>query len=116
MNNYPSLFYEMHDEKIDKEKFIEEAKSWEYFPVVKDKKIIAFFVVKGNRIHCACFKEYRNKWFPMKLYLKIVRNIIRNYGKAVTTTYQDTKEFVERLGFKQVGINGNQFIYERCEE
>lgn len=109
------LFYEMHDEKPDKRLFLEEAKNWEYFPVVRDNKVVGLFAVKGNRIHCASLKAYRKRWFPMKLYLKIVKDIIKKHGKAVTTTYQETKEFVERLGFKQVGVNGNQFIYERYE-
>lgn len=112
---YAELFYDMHDEVIDKELFIKEAKVWEYFPVIKDNKIVAFFVVKDNRIHCASLKEYRKKWFPMKLYLSIIKNILTKYDKVVTTTHIDTKEFVERLGFIQVNKINNTFIFERYE-
>jgi hypothetical protein len=112
---YAELFYQMHDDKVDKDKFINEAINWEYFPVIKDSKIVAFFVVKENRIHCACLKEYRKKWFPIKMYKTIVKAILDKYGKVVTTTYPETQDFVERLGFKKVHQIGNQLIFEKYE-
>jgi len=112
---YASLFYEMHDDVVDKDIFLNEAVNWEYFPVVKDNKIVAFFVVKENKIHCACLKEYRKKWFPMKMFKQIIKSILKKYGKVVTTTYGETEEFVTRLGFRKVKVIGNQIIYEKDE-
>lgn len=110
-----ALFYEMHETSVDRDKFINEAVNWEYFPVLKDGQVVAFFVVKENKIHCACLKEYRKKWFPMKMFKQIIKDILSKYNKVVTTTYGETEEFVTRLGFKKVMVLGNQIIYEKDE-
>jgi len=101
---YVNLLYRIYGSpKENKKKFLEEAATWEYYPVYKEDKVVAIFMTKGNRIHCGCLPEASGKWFPMKMYKRLCKNIILKYGKAETSTYIDTKEFVERLGFKEVG-------------
>ena len=101
---YVNLLYRIYGSpKENKKKFIEEAATWEYYPVYKEDKVVAIFMTKGNRIPCGCLPEASGKWFPMKMYKRLCKNIILKYGKAETSTYIDTKEFVERLGFKEVG-------------
>lgn len=113
---YVNLLYRIYNSpKENKKKFIEEAMTWEYFPVYKDDKVIALFMVKGNRIHCGCLPEYKGKWFPMKMYKRLTKNIILKYGKAATSTFEDTKEFVERLGFKEVSRKGDIINFIKTE-
>lgn len=100
---YASLLYRIYGSpKEIKKQFLEEALTWEYYPIYRNNDTVALFVVKGNKIHCGCLPEYKGKWFPMKMYQRLCKNIILKYGKVETSTFPETKEFVERLGFKEV--------------
>ena len=113
---YVNLLYRIYGSpKEGKKKFLEEATNWEYYPVYRDDKVIALIMTKGNRIHCGCLPEYKGRWFPMKMYKRICKNIILKYGKVETATYEETKEFVERLGFKEVSRNKDVINYIKTE-
>ena len=113
---YVNLLYRIYGSpKEGKKKFLEEATNWEYYPVYKEDRVVALFMTKGNRIHCGCLPDYKGRWFPMKMYKRICKNIILKYGKAETATYEETKEFVERLGFKEVSRNKDVINYIKTE-
>lgn len=105
----------MYNEEVDKEQFTKSAMEWEFHPVVKNETIIAFFVTKENKIHCACLKEYKNKWFPKKLFNSIIKDLLNKYGSVRTSTTETTRDFVERLGFKEIGKNGMIINYIKTE-
>ena len=56
----------------------------------------------------------------MKMYKRLCKNITIKYGKAEASTYIDTKEFEERLGFKEIGrakyVNFLYRIYKSPKE
>ena len=113
---YVNLLYRIYGSpKEYKKEFIEEALTWEYYPVYKNDLVVALFMTKGNNIHCGCLPEYKGKWFPMKMYKRLCKNIILKYGKAETSTFPETKEFVERLGFKEVSRNENVINFIKTE-
>ena len=113
---YVNLLYRIYGSpKEGKKKFLEEATNWEYYPVYKEDRVVALFMTKGNRIHCGCLPDYKGRWFPMKMYKRICKNIILKYGKVETATYEETKEFVERLGFKEVSRNKDVINYIKTE-
>ena len=113
---YANLLYRIYGSpKESKRKFLEEALTWDYYPVYRNNETIALFVVKGNHIHCGCLPEYKGKWFPMKMYKRLIKNIVLKYGKAETSTFPETKEFVERLGFKEVSRNENIINFIKTE-
>ena len=114
--DYVNLLYRIYGSpKEGKKKFLEEATNWEYYPVYRDDKVIALIMTKGNRIHCGCLPEYKCKWFPLKMYKRIMKNLLLKYGKVETATYEETKEFVERLGFKEVSRNKDVINYIKTE-
>lgn len=101
---YVNLLYRIYGSpKENKKKFLEEAATWEYYPIYRDDKVVALILTKGNRIHCGCLPEYKGRWFPLKMYKRIMKNLILKYGKVETVTDHETEDFVKRLGFKEVG-------------
>lgn len=113
---YAELLYRIYGSpKEIKKHFLEEALNWDFYPVYKDNDTVALFAVKGNRIHCGCLPEYKGKWFPMKMYKRLCKNIILKYGKVETSTFPETKEFVERLGFKEVSRKNNIINFIKTE-
>ena len=101
---YVNLLYRIYGSpKDNKKKFLEEALTWEYYPIYRNNDTIALILTKGNRIHCGCLPEYKGKWFPLKMYKRIMKNLILKYGKVETSTFHKSEEFVKRLGFKEVG-------------
>lgn len=101
---YVNLLYRIYGSpKDNKKKFLEEALTWEYYPIYRNNDTIALILTKGNRIHCGCLPEYKGKWFPLKMYKRIMKNLILKYGKVETSTFHESEEFVKRLGFKEVG-------------
>lgn len=113
--NYIPLFYSMHDTDVSLEEFTKRIEGWKFHPVVKKETIVAFFITKNNRIHCACLKEYKHRWFPKKMFNSICKELLEIYGSVVTCTSEDTREFVERLGFKETGRNGMTINYIKTE-
>lgn len=108
---YVNLLYRIYGSpKEIKKQFLEEALTLDYYPIYRDNNTVALIVVKGNRIHCGCLPEYKGKWFPMKMYKRIIKNIILKYGKVETSTFPETEEFVKRLGFKEVSRNKHNVI------
>jgi hypothetical protein len=113
---YADLLYRIYGSpKEGKKQFLEEALTWDFYPIYRNNNTVALFAVKGNRIHCGCLPEYKGKWFPMKMYKRLCKNIILKYGKAETSTFLETKEFVERLGFKEVNRNDNIINFIKTE-
>lgn len=112
---YIDLFYTMYNEEVDKEEFTKHAMDWTFHPITKNKEIVAFIVTKENRIHCACLKEYKGKWFPRKYVNNLFKEIINKYGSVLTSTTETTRDFVERLGFKETGKNGMIINYIKTE-
>ena len=113
---YVNLLYRIYGSpKENKKKFIEEATTWEYYPVYKEDKVVAIFMTKGNRLHCGCLPEYKGKWFPLKMYKRIMKNLLLKYGKVATATYPETEAFVKRLGFKEISRNNNIINYIKTE-
>jgi len=106
MNNIPKELWEFS--RV-------EAKLWTFHPIYRDNKIIAFFVTKDNKIHCACLPEYKAKWFRMKMFKQLVTNILSKYSCVETTTFLDTYDFVTRLGFKEVSRMNNTINYIKTE-
>jgi hypothetical protein len=51
----------------------------------------------------------------MKMYKRLVKNIVLKYGRVETSTFPETKEFVERLGFKEVSRNENIINFIKTE-
>lgn len=101
---YVNLLYRIYGSpKENKKKFLEEAATWEYYPIYRDNKVVALILTKGNRIHCGCLPEYKGRWFPLKMYKRIMKNLLLKYGRVETATYHQTEAFVKRLGFKEVG-------------
>lgn len=101
---YVNLLYRIYGSpKENKKKFLEEATTWEYYPIYRDDKVVALILTKGNRIHCGCLPEYKGRWFPLKMYKRIMKNLLLKYGRVETATYHETEAFVKRLGFKEVG-------------
>jgi hypothetical protein len=113
--SYVSLFHAMHDTDVSLEEFTKRIEGWEFHPVVKNKTIVAFFITKNNRIHCACLEEYKHKWFPKKMFNSLIKTMLDEYGSVVTCTSEDTRDFVERLGFKETGRNGMTINYIKTE-
>jgi hypothetical protein len=100
---YANLLYRIYGSpKENKKKFLEEALTWEYYPIYRNNDTVALILTKGNRIHCGCLPEYKGKWFPLKMYQRIMKNLILKYGRVETSTYPESEEFVKRLGFKEV--------------
>jgi len=113
---YVNLLYRIYGSpKEHKKKFIEEATTWEYYPIYRDEKVIALILTKGNRIHCGCLPEYKGKWFPLKMYKRTMKNLLLKYGKVATATYPETEAFVKRLGFKEVSRNNNVINFIKTE-
>ena len=100
---YIELFYQMYDEKVNKDQFIKSALEWDFHPVVKGNKVVALIVTKDNRIHCGCLPTYKGKWFPRKYVNNLFKDMIDKYGSVITSTTEKTRDFVERLGFKEIG-------------
>lgn len=101
---YVNLLYRIYGSpKENKKKFLEEAATWEYYPIYRKDKVVALILTKGNRIHCGCLPEYKGRWFPLKMYKRIMKNLLLKYGRVETATYHETEAFVKRLGFKEVG-------------
>jgi hypothetical protein len=114
--DYVNLLYRIYGSpKKHKKKFIEEATTWEYYPIYRDDKVIALILTKGNRIHCGCLPEYKGKWFPLKMYKRIMKNLLLKYGKVATATYPETEAFVKRLGFKEISRNNNVINFIKTE-
>lgn len=102
--DYVNLLYRIYGSpKENKKKFLEEAATWEYYPIYRNDQVVALILTKGNRIHCGCLPEYKGKWFPLKMYKRIMKNLLLKYGRVETATYHETEAFVKRLGFKEVG-------------
>ena len=109
--DYANIFFKMYGSpKEYKKDFLEEFVKWEYFPIYKEGSIAALIATKGSEIHCGCFPEYKGRWFPMKRYQRIIKDIFLRYGKVTTSTFEESREFVERLGFKEVFKN-NEIIH-----
>ena len=114
--DYSELLYKMYGSpKGLKESFIKQALDWEYHPVYKDNEVIALFMTSENKIHCGCLPEYKGRWFPMKKYKTIIKTLLDKYGKVLTSTFEDTRDFVERLGFKEVNKINNIIYYIKTE-
>jgi len=113
---YVNLLYRIYGSpKENKKKFLEEAATWEYYPIYRDNKVVALIMTKGNRIHCGCLPEYKCKWFPLKMYKRIMKNLLLKYGRVETSTYAESEEFVKRLGFKEVGRTKDVINYIKTE-
>ena len=113
---YVNLLYRIYGSpKENKKKFLEEAATWEYYPIYRDNKVVALIMTKGNRIHCGCLPEYKCKWFPLKMYKRIMKNLLLKYGRVETSTYTESEEFVKRLGFKEVGRTKDVINYIKTE-
>jgi len=109
--DYANILYKIYGSPKElKKEFIKEALDWEYFPVYKNDHIAALFMTKGNTIHCGCFPEYKGRWFPMKKFQRIIKDLLLKYGKVTTSTFEESREFVERLGFKEISKN-NEIIH-----
>ena len=109
--DYANILYKIYGSPKElKKEFIKEALDWEYFPVYKNDHIAALFMTKGSDIHCGCFPEYKGRWFPMKRFQRIIKDILLKYGKVTTSTFEESRKFVERLGFKEVSKN-NEIIH-----
>lgn len=114
--DYANILYKIYGSpKEIKREFIKEALDWEYFPVYKDDHIAALIMTKGSEIHCGCFPEYKGRWFPLKRVQRMFKDILLKYGKVTTTTFEDSREFVERLGFKEVNKINNVIHYIKTE-
>lgn len=115
--DYSELLYKIYGSPEEiKETFFKEASNWEYHPVYKDGQVIALFMTYEDQIHCGCLPEYKKKWFPMKKFKKIIKDILKIYGKATTSTFENTRNFVERLGFKEVEKINDVIYYIKTEE
>ena len=115
MVDYISLFHAMHNTDVSLEEFTKRIEGWEFHPIIKNKEVVALIVTKENRIHCGCLPSYKGKWFPRKYVNKLFKDILDKYGSVATCTSEDTRDFVERLGFKETGRNGMTINYIKTE-
>jgi len=100
---YAELLFKIYGSPKElKEGFIKEAMDWKFYPIYRDNETVALFMTKGCEIHCGCLPNYKGKWFPMKMYNRIIKNLLLTYGKVTTSTFEESRKFVERLGFKEV--------------
>jgi len=100
--DYAEILYKIYGSpKEIRKEFIKEALNWEYYPVYKNNSIAALIMTKGSEVHCGCFPEYKGRWFPLKRVQRIFKELLLKYGKITTSTFEESRKFVERLGFKE---------------
>lgn len=70
-------------------------------------------MVKGPEIHIAALPQYKGKW-ALRGMTKFLLDLINKYGYASTKVMKDNfigQEFVERLGFFNVGEDTHSIHY-----
>jgi hypothetical protein len=95
------------------ETFLEKVEGWEVHPVEVQNKLVGALLIQGPEVHACIKPEGFKKWFN-KSRLRVVDNLIKEYGFALTRVIVGNKvgiEFVERLGFHENNRWDNTIIY-----
>lgn len=108
---YDSMVDRLHG--LSYPKFLLLSKEWEIHPLRVEGKIVGALLVDGVEIH-ACVKPEGFKRWLTKPVLRILDNIIKEHGFALTRVTEGNTvgiEFVERLGFHFNTVWNNTIIY-----
>lgn len=76
---------------------------------------IGCIAILGDEIHATVMPEVRKKWLSKRILREALDPILKEYGSARTTARESNpegQEFVERLGFKEVGRREGIIFYE----
>ena len=85
------------------DEFARLTRACEVHPVSVDGKPAGAVFVLGNEIHACIMPWAKGRWMS-KATLRILSDVVRKNGKAVTTaTTKEGEAFVKRLGFAQEG-------------
>lgn len=87
----------------------------ECIPVTVDGEVVGAVLVIGSEVHACIEDRGHGRWFG-KWALRLLDRIQREHGRATTrvmATSAPGLEFVKRLGFRQVGANGETLAFER---
>ncbi|MBI2725397.1 MAG: hypothetical protein HYX42_04020 [Polaromonas sp.] len=78
---------------------------------------VAFFMVKGNEIHCMRGESHKGRWLTRQDLERLTAPIFREYGHLTTKVSSHNsagQRFVRRLGFYALSDDGTN-IYFRAE-
>jgi GNAT superfamily N-acetyltransferase len=84
------------------EQFIDGTANWYAEPVMIEGELAGAVLMNGPEIHACILPDYFGKWLTRALLRRTLAKVLRENGKAITSTTQGNangSEFVRRLGF-----------------
>lgn len=83
---------------------------WEVRAVERNGNVIGMMAIKDGEVHFCISKEFQGRWLTRSLLKEISKMDIR--FTTVNINNKPKMDFVEKIGFKSIGMVGDTVIYQ----